>query len=365
MDAMTAQQRTGGSRVRTLVIGFVVAALAAVGLTGLFARGAAADPTLPPLTAAELLNRVATAKVDGFSATFTQRSNLGLPALPSGLGESGEDLQDALTLLTGEHTIRAWAAGTDRSRVSLVDEDAESSVIRNGTEVWTWSSEKQKAGHATLDGTKPVKRPAGAPATPAEAIDELLDRLTPSTEVSTSGTGYVAGRAVYQLLLEPKDSASLVGQVRVSIDAEHFLPLGVRVLDRQGADAMSLVATAVDFAVPDASVFAFTPPPGTEVTELDTDRTPRKPAKVTKPEGDRPTISGTGWTTVAVIELEERSNATDPAMRVLLDSLPAVSGSWGSGRLLSTSLVNVVLTDDGRVAIGAVTEDRLYAALAK
>ena len=41
-----------------------------------------------------------------------------------------------------------------------------------------------------------------------------------------------------------------------------------------------------------------------------------------------------------------------------------MSGAWGSGRLLSTALVNVVITDDGRVAAGSVVPERLYAALA-
>jgi hypothetical protein len=41
-----------------------------------------------------------------------------------------------------------------------------------------------------------------------------------------------------------------------------------------------------------------------------------------------------------------------------------VSGSFGSGRLLQTSLVNVLVLDDGRVAVGAVTAGALEAAVA-
>jgi hypothetical protein len=47
----------------------------------------------------------------------------------------------------------------------------------------------------------------------------------------------------------------------------------------------------------------------------------------------------------------------------LLKSLPAVSGSWGSGHLLRSSLLSVVLTDDGRIAVGAVAPQMLYDAL--
>ena len=48
----------------------------------------------------------------------------------------------------------------------------------------------------------------------------------------------------------------------------------------------------------------------------------------------------------------------------LLKSLPTVSGSWGSGHLLHGALFSAVLTDDGRIAVGAVAPSMLYAALA-
>ena len=40
-------------------------------------------------------------------------------------------------------------------------------------------------------------------------------------------------------------------------------------------------------------------------------------------------------------------------------------GSWGSGRLLRTSLFSVLITSNGRVLIGAVTPSVLYAAAAQ
>jgi hypothetical protein len=44
--------------------------------------------------------------------------------------------------------------------------------------------------------------------------------------------------------------------------------------------------------------------------------------------------------------------------------LPEVHGSWGSGRLLEGTLFTAVLTNDGRLAIGAVGPQQVYAALA-
>jgi hypothetical protein len=40
--------------------------------------------------------------------------------------------------------------------------------------------------------------------------------------------------------------------------------------------------------------------------------------------------------------------------------LPQVSGTWGSGRLLQSALLSVLLTDDGRVIAGPVAPELLY-----
>jgi hypothetical protein len=42
-----------------------------------------------------------------------------------------------------------------------------------------------------------------------------------------------------------------------------------------------------------------------------------------------------------------------------------VSGPWGSGKLITTSVMSAIVTDDGRVAAGAVPEQVLTAALSR
>jgi hypothetical protein len=71
---------------------------------------------------------------------------------------------------------------------------------------------------------------------------------------------------------------------------------------------------------------------------------------------------GSGWTTVLVAGVPAVESDGDVAQ--LLSLLPEVSGDWGSGRIVSTRLVSVLLTDDGRVLIGAVSPERLYEAAA-
>jgi outer membrane lipoprotein-sorting protein len=53
-----------------------------------------------------------------------------------------------------------------------------------------------------------------------------------------------------------------------------------------------------------------------------------------------------------------------PLQALLLASTP-VSGSWGSGRLLQTTLVTVLVTSKGQLLVGAVSPSVLYADVAK
>jgi hypothetical protein len=49
----------------------------------------------------------------------------------------------------------------------------------------------------------------------------------------------------------------------------------------------------------------------------------------------------------------------------LLGSAHPVSGAWGSGRLLHTSLVSMLITSNGHLLVGAVSPSVLYAAAAQ
>jgi hypothetical protein len=78
--------------------------------------------------------------------------------------------------------------------------------------------------------------------------------------------------------------------------------------------------------------------------------------------GDRPQVLGDGWT--AVLETPPLPSAaggdvsSGPAA-ALLRAMRPVHGSFGSGRLLTTRLLTVLQTDDGRVFAGMVTPAEL------
>lgn len=362
-------------------------ALAVIGAVALTANHvASADPSLPPRSAAQLLVDVQQANLKGLSGTVVQTSNLGLPDI--NLGGSTQGGSSSLTsLVSGTHTWRVWLAGPQQQRLALVGSLGESDVIRNGRDLWVWSSKDKTATHTTLPaegakspaGAKPAPTPDHLPKTPQEAAQLALSAIEPTTSVATSGASVVAGQQAYDLVLKPKDTASLVASVRISLDAVHHVPLRVQVFSTKTANpAFEVGFTHVDFAKPAARQFAFNPPPGTKVTPSTLGSDAGK-AAATKPSapgsapaGAKPKLVGTGWTTVVVSRLPDASTAGSQAsqgdlagqLQRVLSLLPKASGSWGTGHVLQGTLFTVVVTDDGRVAVGAVAPERVYAALA-
>ena len=348
------------------------AAVLAIAATTLVARNASADEKLPPRSAEQLLVDLQQARVDGFSGTVQQSADLGIPALP-GMGDRGNDFS---SLISGTHTLRVAYAGADASKVALLGDLSESSVIRNGDDVWTWSSSENAVTHTTIDpadrASKDRELPADAPKTPQEAATRFLAAVGPTTDVSVATDTTVAGRPAYELVLRPKQTGSLLSSVRIAVDGTEHVALRVQVFAGDRPQPVAAIGfTEVDFATPAASEFAFTPPKGAKVTEVSPDDHADKNDKdgTDKARGEKPTVVGEGWTTVVVGTLPKDQGSTGtgkregPDLQSYLAQLPKVSGSWGSGRLLAGTAFSVVITDDGRVAAGAVGPDLLYDAL--
>ena len=354
-----------------------------VGVTALVLGGAVLGPALsasaevelPERSAAQLLTDLQTAQVDAFSGTVSHRADLGLPALPDGMG--GEHRTDLASLLTGEHTLRVWAAG-EKARVALHGELGELDVVTDGDGVWTWSSEERTAVHVTLPDHEGHHRDdamaqAMPPTTPDAVTDYLLGALDPTTTVRSGANDTVAGRPAYELVLEPKGD-SLVESIRIAVDAAERVPTRVQVYPADGGGAALEVAfTSLSFAVPDDDVFDFTPPAGATVEEHSLEGHPGHGAYgddhgLHTPGADATTgpkpgaLVGAGWTAVAVGRTPATLDGVDGDLAAFLGALPRVDGEWGSGRLLTSRLFSALLTDDGRLLVGAVTPDLLQEA---
>lgn len=413
------RQRWFAGRLRwTLPGGALVVAGAVLAGTML---ASAAPPSLPRQTPAQLIAAMRQARLPAaMSATVSESANLGLPALPNIGGLSSSPLSSA-SLIAGTHTVQIWYAGPRHLRVALPVSFGETDLRINGTQAWLWQSQGQKATHLILpasQGRRPVvrwnnMRPAPAPLTPLQAARKVLALVGPDTRVTVPGTTVVAGRDAYQLVIAPRSSQSLVGRIMIAVDAKTHLPLSVQVFARGGSSpAFQIGFTSLSFARPAMSNFTFTPPPGAKVKTVKVPAghpeimpgtgMPGQPGMFQPPGTKIPhrpaalagvRTFGTGWLTVVAFPVRMLAHmpAAGPAhpgvgpsggasrsgpfsggpgqakalLGVLLKAATPVHGSWGSGRLLRTSLLSVLVTSKGELLAGAVTPAVLYADAAK
>lgn len=371
---------------------------------------------LEPKTPQQVLQMIAGSTVTDFSGTVRATLDIGIPQLPdqgsTGMMEqpgapetegttppggasapAGAGLLDVLSALSGTHEARVYVDGPDKARIQVLDGMDEQNFIRNGSSLWHYDSAENTAVHLTLPK---VPRKGGPPRhtmqppTPGVIADRLLEAMGQNTDMSVRDDTRVAGRDAYTLELDPGSDDSLIAKVSIGVDAATGAPLDV-VVEAVGQEDPALAVGFTSFTpeTPAADLFEFTPPTGAEVSEhkipkkllgLKPDHKPGSKAhghKVPKPflehksgakddsakpdrknqASHRAAISGTGWDTVVVIPAKDvpRDLATNEMLNQL--AIP-VEG----GKLLHTSLLNVLITDDGRLVIGSVSVARLQAA---
>src|SRR5579875_1338974 len=229
---------------------------------------AQAAPALPPRTPAQLLAAAAQGTGPELSGTVTESVSLGLPRLP----DTGSPTSVA-SLLTGSHTVQVWYAGPRHYRLELPASLSETDVIADGGTVWLWQSAKNAVTEFTVPARPARTAPVIAPLSPQQAARQALAAVGPTTAVSVAADVTVAGQPAYQLALAPRDSGSLVGQVRIAIDASNGVPLRVQVFGRGAAPgsgpAISVGYTSIAFGSPPAADTSFIPPRGASLTRVD------------------------------------------------------------------------------------------------
>lgn len=416
----------GRRKAARYAVPLAVAGVAAATIGLVPALAASGDPDLPKVTAQELIEKIASSDQQQLSGTVKISTDLGLPSLggvaagafaPGGGGHGGGDGPDGdggsaadpqaklMQLAAGSHLLRVAVDGPEKQRISIMERAAEYSLIHNKGEVWAYDSGSNEAfhakapdgaakaepGHGAPEQALPEGLPKDLPATPKALAEQALKAVDPTTSVTVDGTAKVAGRDAYQLLIKPKQSGSTIGSIKVAVDAENGVPLKFTLSPSAGGKAVIDAGfTKVDFGRPDASTFDFTPPKGTKVTEAD------EAAKELEkgldegagkgsdkghavPEGgpgadfqglEGLNVIGEGWTSVARFDAPGGEGFTAPkpgevppeAERFLNALGDKVTGKFGSGTVFKTRLVNALLTDDGKVFVGAVTKEALVAA---
>jgi len=387
-------------RIRWAAPVLVIAMIGLLAFVPTISAGAA-TPTLPPLSPEALLAKAQTAKASslpGLSGTVELSANLGIPSLSefSGAVGSGQGF-NPVDFLSGAHSADVWLSKAGFKATYSDSSTTEDDVITNGKDLWTWQSQGTKVTHVVLSGDHgaAAKAPASSGAsspeasspvkTPDQIAQSLLSSIDPSTAVSVQSPVYVANhRAAYQLVLAPKASAaSTVDHVTVAVDAATGLPVRVQIFARgQKAVALEFGFSKLNIGAQNPKLFTFTPPPGATVTTPGTKSatpataTPRIRHRVfgagrggvariapAVPVGTtkvgKPTVVGKHWMTVYVYHGVQLSGQYDRALSQAATQLPN-----NGGRLFSTALVNVLLLNNGNVAVGAVNLSVLQAAAA-
>jgi outer membrane lipoprotein-sorting protein len=366
-------------------------------IAGLQIPAAQAAPDLPAKTPAQLLASLSTdAKVPPLTGTVVETASLGLPQLPQMSSASS-----TLSLLAGSHTVKVYYQDSSHFRLAIPQLSSETDVIADGTKLWLWQS--------TSDSVTEFVPPAGtakqgeqkiaaqAPVlTPQQAANQVLAKVGKTTLVSVQDNVMVANDPAYQLVLAPKDHRSLIGKVVIAVDAKYGVPLRVQVYAKGASSpAFQVGYTALQFVAPDPANFAFTPPHGAkvDVVKPGPGELGGKGAAAGATSTSGLGTYGTSWLTVAAFPQSDLTKALNPGatssaqgatsgkqpdiysangngvgvssqelLNALLGTAKPVSGSWGSGTLVTTSLVSMLMTG-GEVYIGAVTPDVLYAAV--
>ncbi|MFG3050162.1 outer membrane lipoprotein carrier protein LolA [Kitasatospora sp. NPDC048239] len=396
-DDTATQEHQGGVPYRSgrrtavrVAVPLVVAGTIAAGIGLVPALADDSPPNLPALTAEQVVAKALGSQAQTLSGTVTVSADLGVPgqlfsAAGGGIGSGGSGGSSSAApeaklagLLGGDHTLRVAVDGPDRQRIGLIENLSEYELVHNGDQVWAWDSATNEAVHLTApqgarsgghQGGAPL---TGVPATPAEAARQFLAAGAGTTAVTVDGTASVAGQKAYQLSVKPTQSGSTIGEVRIAVAADNGVPLAVVVRGTDGSTVLDVHFKDVSFAKPAAKSFEFSAPKGAKVTEQKADgRGEGHQAPGASAEKGDLNVVGEGWTTVLSTRLPSgdatapadsgkpgrhgdkgRGNGGGQSVQGLVKSLgKPVKG----GTLISTKVLNVLVTDDGRVFAGAVT----------
>lgn len=361
--------------------------------------------------------------ITGFSGTVVKTTDLGLPALEMSsmvsedmaqemadkMPEGMEDfvpqvlesnlVTQAVELIAGTHKMRLYASEAGM-RVQVLDPMSERDLIVSGNQFWIYDAKNATATtgefelptEAELDQAKAEAElkldELSAElqldlANPEAVADYLLAEAEKTSTISVGKDHMLAGRTAYQLIAEPKSEQSLIDSVVVSVDSETGMALDVKVYSiEQEEPAISIGFESINFETPDASLFNFTPPAGTtvqqlelpaELEELKTELEATKPteaeieAKKAELEAKyadvaKPELLGEGWDSVAYLpELPADLPLEMLENELFADLMTEVEG----GRVFSTPVMNILLTDSGEVYAGSVKVEYLLEVAAR
>ncbi len=307
---------------------------------------------------------------------------------------------DLVEIISGTHEARIYVDGPEKLKIQILDPMSERSITVNGDTVWFYDDDKLAAQYMSIDTAELEAKASEYEAenaaeieqyiaelpfdinNPAEVADYVLDEASEYSTITVGADQNVAGRAAYELIATPLAAESTVQYVSVAIDAETGMALNVKVVAKgQVEPAMEIGFTSIDYSTPDASIFEFAPSSDVTVTEMEmpeeftidgetyTKEELQAELEASKPTEaeyeelkaqyeameNKPVVYENGWATVVEMTLSDDMPVEMFQSELFSEMTMQVDG----GQVISTSLVNVLITDDGRVLAGAVNTDYL------
>ena len=307
---------------------------------------------------------------------------------------------DVLEIISGTHEARIYVDGPDKLRIQILDPMSERSLTVNGDTVWFYDDDKLAAQFMTMDSAELEAKKAQYESensaeieqriadlpfdinNPAEVADYVLAEASEYSAITVGVDQNVAGRAAYELIATPLAAETTVDYVSVAVDAETGMALNVKIMGKgQIEPAMELGFTSIDYSTPATSIFEFTPSSDVTVTEMEmpeeftidgetytkeelqAELESKKPTEAEYEElkaqyeamENKPVVYENGWASVVEMTLSDDMPVEMFESELFSEMTQQVDG----GKVISTSLVNVLITDDGRVLAGAVNTDYL------
>lgn len=381
---------------------------------------------LPDLAPAEVM-QLMQGEVTGFSGTVVKTTDLGLPPLelssmmdeatiaemqekmPEGFEDFVPTLieQNALTqaveLISGSHTFRIYASEVGM-RVQVLDRMSQRDLIVNQDEFWFYDArnaiamtgpiefEVSEADKAAAEAELRAKMDAYAAelqldlSNPDAVAEYLMAQAGESTDISVGKDHLIAGRAAYQLIAKPQSANSLIESIVLSVDAETGMALDVKVFSREQAEvAVHVGFESISFETPDASLFEFEAPAGTTVQEVDVagelaeleaefgaemptnEELAALKAELEAKYADqpKPEMIGEDWDAVIYMPAGAEMGAELPSELLENEIFSDLFEEVAGGRVFSTPILNVLLTDGGEIYAGAVSIDYLLEVAAR
>lgn len=253
---------------RLLVLCATIVAIGA--LAAALANALGTGPTPPPKPLAQAvhdaLQQGHTNPVAGVSARIELTDHLIEGAsVASQAGSSA-----ANPLLTGA-SGRLWISSDGRVRVELQSERGDTEVYYDGHTVSLYDGSSNSLYRYTLPtGEQDTSQEGTDHAIPTIAeIQETIERIMRHANLSGAIPTDVAGQAAYAVRISPSHDGGLIGGAELAWDAAHGVPLKLAVYSTQSSTpVLALTATEVSYETVPDSVFAFSPPAGARVTEV-------------------------------------------------------------------------------------------------